>query len=194
MKRLLGRGVLLVALAASMGVLGTSAPGQVPGQIPGQRPPLRGPDALVPRRAVPIPSPAAPPTPRFEPKFDALAETKLLMEGLAQPNFRALGKSLEGRPADVEAWTFARGQALLIAETGNLLLLRPPRNAGRDTWMREAMDMRESASVLARSLGARDLERSRANLAGLAESCNRCHHTFRVPVRIAPGGTERDTD
>ena len=25
-----------------------------------------------------------------------------------------------------------------MAETGNLLLLRPPRNEGRDTWMRRA--------------------------------------------------------
>ena len=28
------------------------------------------------------------------------------------------------------AWKFVRGQALLIAESGNLLLLRPPHNAG----------------------------------------------------------------
>ncbi len=77
------------------------------------------------------------------PRFEAVAETKLLMEGLAHPNYRALEKHLEGKgPPDGDTWTFARGQALLIAETGNLLLLRPPRNDGRDTWMRRAMDMR----------------------------------------------------
>src|SRR5262245_51093607 len=74
----------------------------------------------------------------FTPKFEALAETRLLMEGLAHPNYRSLNKLLKQKPADVETWTFARGQALLVAETGNLLLLRPPRNNGRDTWMKLA--------------------------------------------------------
>jgi hypothetical protein len=122
---------------------------------------------------------------RFVPKFEALAETKLLMEGLALPNYRAVEKHLEGKgPPDADTWTFARGQALLIAETGNLLLLRPPRNEGRDTWMRRAMDMRQSAGNLARRLGNRDLDRSRAALADLTLQCNNCHQTFRVPTRI----------
>jgi|GEM_PF-917022 hypothetical protein len=124
----------------------------------------------------------------FTPKFEALAETKLLMEGLAQPNYRALEKHLQGKgPMDVDTWIFARGQALLIAETGNLLLLRPPRNEGRDTWMRRAMDMRQSAGELARRLGNRDLARSRTALSALTDKCNACHRTFRIPVRIRPG-------
>jgi len=128
-----------------------------------------------------------PPEEPFTPKFEALAETKLLMEGLSQPNYRALEKHLQGKgPQDGETWTFARGQALLIAETGNLLLLRPPRNAGRDTWMRRAMDMRQSAGNLARRLGNRDLARSRAALLDLTNKCNSCHQTFRVRTRIAP--------
>jgi hypothetical protein len=125
--------------------------------------------------------------PKFTPKFEALAETKLLMEGLALPNYRAVEKHVQGKgPEDVDTWMFARGQALLIAETGNLLLLRPPRNEGRDTWMRRAMDMRQSAGALARRLGNRDLARSRTALLDLANKCNDCHQTFRVAVRIGP--------
>src|SRR5258708_2326017 len=63
------------------------------------------------------------PAPRLEP----VAETRLLMEGLNQANFRGLERLLRQKPAEAEAWSFARGQALLIAETGNLLLIRPPR-------------------------------------------------------------------
>jgi hypothetical protein len=126
-----------------------------------------------------------PPEEAFTPKFEALAETKLLMEGLAQPNYRAVEKHLQDKgPQDGETWTFARGQALLIAETGNLLLLRPPRNAGRDTWMRRAMDMRQSAGTLSRRLGNRDLARSRTALIDLANKCNSCHQTFRVRTRV----------
>ncbi|MHB1425138.1 MAG: hypothetical protein ACYC3I_18360 [Gemmataceae bacterium] len=128
-----------------------------------------------------LPQPEA----KFTPKFEALAETSLLMEGLAQPNFRGVEKHLQGKgPPDVDTWMFARGQALLMAETGNLLLLRPPRNDGRDTWMRRAMDMRESAGELSRRLANRDLPRSRTALMDVATKCNNCHQTFRVPTRI----------
>jgi hypothetical protein len=138
-----------------------------------------------------LPAPQA----QFTPKFEALAETRLLMEGLAQPNYRAVEKHLEGKgPPDVDTWTFARGQALLIAETGNLLLLRPPRNEGRDTWMRRAMDMRQAAGDLSRQLANRNLQRSRDALSELTTQCNRCHQTFRVPTRIVPNGEIQEKD
>jgi hypothetical protein len=141
----------------------------------------------APERLPPPPESRFMPENKFTPRFEALAETKLLMEGLALPNYRAVEKHLQGKgPQDVDTWMFARGQALLIAETGNLLLLRPPRNEGRDTWMRRAMDMRQSASDLARGLGNRDLVRSRSALTDLTNKCNNCHQTFRVPTRIGP--------
>ena len=76
-----------------------------------------------------------PATPRPT-RLEAVAETRLLMEGLALANHRGLVKLLKQRPTEVEAWGFARGQALLIAETANLLMLRPPKNAqGEKVWM-----------------------------------------------------------
>src|SRR5262249_15125127 len=75
---------------------------------------------------------------RRAPQLQPVAETKLLMEGLAESNMRGLEGLLVKPPADAEAWRFARGQALLLAETGNLLLIRPPRSAGQDAWMDRA--------------------------------------------------------
>jgi cytochrome c556 len=116
-----------------------------------------------------------------------IAETKLLMEGLVSPNLNALGKLLADKPPDAEAWGFARGQALLIAESGNLLLLRPPKSAaGEEAWMKHAMELRDAAAALARAAAAKDYDRSRVWLAGVANTCNRCHQTFRVPKRIDP--------
>jgi hypothetical protein len=131
------------------------------------------------------------PTLKASPKLEAVAETKLLMEGLTQPNYRALEKALADKPADAEAWTFHRGQALLIAETGNLLMLRPPRNAGQETWMARATDLRQAATALAKEAGAGELARSREALRGVAAACNRCHETFRVGVRVGQDA-ERD--
>lgn len=127
--------------------------------------------------------PKAKATARLEP----VAETKLLMEGMADPNTRALGKLLTAKPKDAEAWKFARGQALLLAETGNLLLMRPPKaKGGEDAWVTHAAELRENATALARAAAAKDYLQARASLAATANACNRCHQTFRVGVRVDP--------
>src|SRR4051794_33113135 len=60
---------------------------------------------------------------KVSPKLEPVAETRLLMEGLAHANFRGIERILKEKPAEAQAWTFVRGQALLIAETANLLML-----------------------------------------------------------------------
>jgi hypothetical protein len=137
---------------------------------------------------------AAPATPQLlprnrpapGPKPEPVAETKLLMEGLLQANTRGLEKNLRQPPTDQETWTFVRGQALLIAETGNLLMLRPPRSGGEDTWLASSAELREKATSLARAAAARDAERARRGLVDLAATCNRCHQTFRVKEKVTP--------
>ena len=123
---------------------------------------------------------------KIVPKLDPVAETKLLMEGLAHANFRGLERNLTKDPIDDQAWTFARGQALLIAETANLLMLRPPRNKGEIAWMDRSMDLRSNATQLAATLAKKDIERSKAGMQALAASCMRCHQAFRIPTEIVP--------
>jgi hypothetical protein len=127
------------------------------------------------------------PAKKAPPKLEPVAETKLLMEGIADPNTKALGKLFAARPKDAEAWAFARGQALLLAETGNLLLMRPPKTkGGEESWQAHAAELRESATALARSAAAKDYVQCRTALAGVANACNRCHQTFRVGLRVDP--------
>ena len=120
------------------------------------------------------------------PKLEPIAETRLLMEGLAHANFRGLERKLGTKPADDATWVFARGQALLIAETANLLMLRPPKNQGQTAWFERSIDLRTQATLLAQDLATKDYGRSRASMKQLANSCNRCHQNFRVPVEIVP--------
>lgn len=119
------------------------------------------------------------------PRLVPVAETKLLMEGLAHPNFQGIERILTKDAPTMEAWTLARGQAILIAESANLMMLRPPRNAGQDAWMQHAAKMRDSATELARRVGKREHADSRSGLSALAEQCNRCHQSFRVDTKIA---------
>jgi hypothetical protein len=121
---------------------------------------------------------------KFVPTLEPVAETKLIMAGLAHANFKGLERILTKPPADAQAWTFARGQALLIAETANLLMIRPPRNSGETAWMERATVLRNQASQLAQAAAKKDFERARTELEQVAGACNRCHQNFRVPVQI----------
>ena len=71
-------------------------------------------------------------------------------------------------------------------ETANLLMLRPPKKDGQAPWFEHAMQLRAGANQLAGTLGNREFEKSKTLLVALANQCNRCHQTFRVPVEIAP--------
>lgn len=128
-----------------------------------------------------------PPARKAPPRLEAVAETRVLMNGIAEPNLNGLGKLLKDRPKDAEAWTFARGQALLIAETGNLLMLRPPKGTdAQNTWMILSGDLRDQASALAKATAEQDYLRARAALASTANACNKCHQTFKVNARVNP--------
>jgi hypothetical protein len=135
-------------------------------------------------------SPFAQPTTKVKPSLLPVAETRLLMEGLASANFRGLEKLLKSEPGGVEAWTFLRGQALLIAETGNLLMMRPPKGPAQDIWFEKAMALRSGATQLAASAAARDYAKSKTQFVNLAKSCNNCHQAFSVPVQIVPFAPE----
>jgi hypothetical protein len=131
------------------------------------------------------------------PRLIPVAETKLVMEGVAHANYQGLERNLKQKPADVETWTFVRGQALLVAESGNLLMIRPPRNDGQTVWMQRAAELREAATTLATHAGKRDYDQSKAALVNVTNSCNRCHQTFRVPKQIGPPPADkkdRDAD
>jgi hypothetical protein len=125
-------------------------------------------------------------TGKVVPKLEPVAETRLLMEAIAHANFRGLERNLTKKPMDDQAWVFARGQALLIAETANLLMLRPPKNPGETAWMERSMDMRSQAMQLAQHLAKKDVERSKTAMQRLANCCNRCHQTFKTPIEIVP--------
>jgi hypothetical protein len=126
------------------------------------------------------------PTQKIKPTLQPVAETRLIMEGLANANFRGLEKLLKEEPASVQAWTFARGQALLIAETSNLLLIRPPKGEAQNIWFENAMTLRVTATQLAAAAAEKDYAKAKGLFLSVAKSCNSCHSTFSVPVQIQP--------
>ncbi|CAN5331220.1 hypothetical protein BH11PLA2_BH11PLA2_01610 [soil metagenome] len=133
-----------------------------------------------------LPSPKANAA-KTEPKLEAVAETKLLMNGLIEANFNGLTKTLKDKPAEAEAWQFARGQALLIAEGGNLLMLRAPKTKpAQENWLAKSQALRDAGVKLADAATKRDYLAARTAMAGLANSCNRCHEAQQVKKVIEP--------
>ncbi len=142
-----------------------------------------------PKPLPPVTERAAAPAPTPMPRLEAIAETRLLMEGLNLPNFNGLNKKLAEKPADAATWAFARGQALIIAETGNLLMMRPPKGKpAHEAWMAAATELRGEAAKLARAAGEKDYSTAIAAMAKLANTCNRCHEKFGEKTRLVPFG------
>ncbi len=119
-----------------------------------------------------------------------IAETKLIMEGIIHNNFRALEKTLRGKPNGEEAWLIIRGQALLIAESGNLLLLRPPKNEGKASWYNQSLVLRNTAKLIGEYASDRKLIEVRDQFAKLSNVCNSCHQKFQVKESIHIFGEE----
>ncbi|MFL5340181.1 MAG: cytochrome c [Gemmataceae bacterium] len=166
---------LLLCAALAAGLLPAPAVSQPPTK-------LSPPKNSGPQR----PALGAEPKNSTPPRLLPVAETKLVCEGLNQANFAGLERILKGDRIDPDTWTFARGQALLIGEAGNLLMMRPPKNGGQNAWMQAGSDLRESASALAKVVARHDVAASRAGLINLANSCNSCHQTFRVATKVTP--------
>jgi hypothetical protein len=150
--------------------------------------------ASHPQSFLPQPKPVPPiterpsaPSPAPAPRLLPVAENRMLMVGLCQPNFRGLGKRLADKPADADTWTIVRGQALIVAETGNLLMLRPPKgNTAQEAWMKAAAELRSEAARLARAAESQDYPEAVKGLAALANACNRCHEHSGEKARVSP--------
>jgi len=117
---------------------------------------------------------------------EPVAKTLLLMRGINAPNMDGLASMLRRKPQTPEAWNLIGAQALLIAENGNLLLLRPPRKKGHDNWLELAVRLRTKGKELAEDAEGQDYASCRTDLKELANTCNRCHRAFNVSLRVNP--------
>ena len=88
-------------------------------------------------------------------------------------------------PTDSEEWGELEGMALMLAESGNLLMT-PERAWDDDQWMRDARLMRDAGEAAFRAAIERDVEA----LVGLNEqlyrSCVTCHEHYRPGYPTRP--------
>ena len=99
------------------------------------------------------------------------------MEYVFQPTFRRLKPAMSVVPADKKAWKAIKADALVLAEAGNLLLIREPKDEVAD-WVEHSVQVREFGGQLYRAAKAKDHATARKHYESMVKNCNACHHQF----------------
>ena len=99
------------------------------------------------------------------------------MEYMFEPSYKRLKETLAAEELDNKSFKTVKADGLSLAEGGNLLLMRVPKEDGA-AWREHAVLVREAGAALYKSGKAKDAEASRKNFAGLLLKCNACHDQF----------------
>jgi len=99
------------------------------------------------------------------------------MEYVFQPTFRRLKPAMATAPTDNKIWKAIKADALILAEGGNLLLMREPQDDIAD-WMNHSVEVRDFGGEFYRAARAKDHTTARKHYEAMIESCNACHHQF----------------
>lgn len=99
------------------------------------------------------------------------------MEYVFQPTFRRLKPAMATAPPDNKVWKAVKADALILAESGNLLLMREPKEDIAD-WVKHSVEVRDFGAELYRAARAKDHTAARKNYEAMVENCNACHHQF----------------
>lgn len=122
------------------------------------------------------PGPGAPPS--TSPPLRHVGTTSELMVTVIRPASDALFYIETRAPKDGDQWTVLEGQALMVAEAANLLML-PGRARDDSQWMADAALMRDAGAAAFKAAKTRKVEAVAAVSDQLYQSCTSCHTHFR---------------
>jgi len=99
------------------------------------------------------------------------------MEGLFQGPYRRLKVAIAAEPADRQGWKAIRSESLVLAEGGNLLLVRKPEKDAAK-WVEFSLAVRESGAQVYKAAKQKDFAGSRKAYESMLTHCNACHKQF----------------
>lgn len=99
------------------------------------------------------------------------------MEYVFQPTYLRLKEQMAKEPADNQAWKAIKSDGLILAESGNLLLMRKSEEDPAD-WMRHSTKVREAGGQLYAAAKAKDYRTARQHYETMLTNCNACHDQF----------------
>ena len=99
------------------------------------------------------------------------------MEYVFQPTYKRLKASIAVAEKDNATWKSIKSDALILAESGNLLLGRGPDSDEAD-WNKHSIASRDFGGQLYRAAKEKNFEKTQQAYKMMLESCNACHQQF----------------
>jgi hypothetical protein len=130
-------------------------------------------DALRDRTAA-AKAPAAPAHSEYKAVDASMHE---FMEYHFQPTYLRLKAAMAKQPAGRAGWKPIKADAMILAEGGNLLLMRTPAKGGTD-WNKWSIDVRTRGGELYRAATKSDYRSAQTHYRAMLTSCNACHKAF----------------
>lgn len=99
------------------------------------------------------------------------------MEYVFQPTYRRLKPNMSSLSDNSGAWPAIKSDALILAEGGNLLLIRGPQEDA-SAWRKHSVAVRDFGGKLYRAAKNKDAQAAQQNYVSMVENCNNCHRQF----------------
>jgi hypothetical protein len=121
------------------------------------------------------------------PPFKPVADTKLLMQAMIDPMADEIWDAVktiitkdgtqEIRPHTNAEWEAVRHHAVVLAESGNLLMMVPRAKDGGE-WMKRAQDLVETSERAIHAAEAKNADQLFTVGGDIYESCSGCHQKY----------------
>lgn len=99
------------------------------------------------------------------------------MEYAFQPAYLRLQAAMAAEPKDNAGWKPIKAESLVLAEGGNLLLMRPSAEDARD-WNAYSIQVRQLGGELYAAARKKDFATARKRYEAMLLRCNACHDQF----------------
>ena len=99
------------------------------------------------------------------------------MEYVFQPTYKRLKVTMAAAPADNAGWKAMKSDALILAESCNLLFARTP-DEDAAAWNKHAAASRANGAELYKAAKAKDFAKSTTAYKSMLDNCNACHRQF----------------
>ena len=107
-----------------------------------------------------------------------VANVRELHDLMISPASDAVFAASTNEALDAKGWTTARNQAIVLAESGNLLMVGA-RVRDNGNWMKMARAMVDAAALAAAAADKKDMKALEAATDSITTACMECHRPYR---------------
>ena len=121
------------------------------------------------------------------PPYKPVADVKQLMKGIVDPSADVVWESVatiftkagveDRRPRSDEEWANVRNHAMMLMESGNLLMMLP-RAKDADQWMKMSQALIDTAEVALRAAEGKNVDGLYDIGGKIDEACENCHKKY----------------